>query len=30
MNVNIIESNGMNTNVNLICYFTGNNGKNYF
>ena len=29
MNVNIIESNGMNTNVNLICYFTGNNGKNY-
>lgn len=29
MNVNIIESNGMNTSVNLICYFTGNNGKNY-
>ena len=29
MNVNIIESNGMNTYVNLICYFTGNNGKNY-
>ncbi len=29
MNVNIIESNGMNTNVNLICYFTGNKGKNY-
>ena len=29
MNVNIIESNGMNTNVNLICYFTGNDGKNY-
>ena len=29
MNVNIIESNGMNTNVNLICYFTGNNRKNY-
>lgn len=29
MNVNIIESNGMNTSVSLICYFTGNNGKNY-
>lgn len=29
MNVNIIESNGMNTSVTLICYFTGNNGKNY-
>lgn len=29
MNVNIIESNGMNASVSLICYFTGNNGKNY-
>lgn len=29
MNVNIVLSNGMNENVSLICYFTGNNGKNY-
>lgn len=29
MNVNIVLSNGMNENVDLICYFTGNNGKNY-
>lgn len=29
MNINIMLSNGMNENVDLICYFTGNNGKNY-
>lgn len=29
MNVNIVLSNGMNENVDLICYFTGNNGKSY-
>ena len=29
MNINIFLSNGMSDTVDLVCYFTGNNGKNY-
>lgn len=29
MNINIFLSNGMSESVDLVCYFTDNNGKNY-